>query len=128
MPPLLAVRDHVAVRCAGAGIALPAVMKCACVLIALVACSSNQAAPDGSLDGVGIDGDSSMPGPIVHSFDGEVGAGLAACPTTAGHCDRPEMNVAANGSQVVQVTSRSVNVYSYTGMLLTSTPLATFIT
>ncbi len=77
---------------------------------------------------VPIDGSGSGPGLIVQSFDGEVGVGLAACTASGGHCDRPEMNVAANGSQVVQVTSRSVVVYSYAGSVLKTTTLPSFIT
>src|SRR5579863_3652288 len=35
---------------------------------------------------------------IVRQFDGASGPGQPAC--TSGHCDRPEMNAAANGTQV----------------------------
>lgn len=63
--------------------------------------------------------------PIVRSFNGDTGP-ASAC--TAPHCDRPEMNVAANGSQVVEVTWQNVNVYDYSGNLLRSTPMTSFIT
>lgn len=64
---------------------------------------------------------------IVQSFDGDRGPGLAACETGFGHCDRPEMNMAVNGKQVVQVTWQYVRVYDYTGRLLQSTPLPDFV-
>jgi len=68
-------------------------------------------------------------GPIVRSFDGDFGPGLTVCQGgTIGHCDRPEMNAAANGTQVVQVTPQHLNVYHYSGNLLQSTALATVIT
>ena len=65
---------------------------------------------------------------IVRSFDGDSGPGLAACQAGGTHCGRqPETNVAANGKQVVQVTWQNVRAYDYTGKLLQSTPMATFI-
>jgi hypothetical protein len=68
-------------------------------------------------------------GPIVRSFDGDFGPGLTVCQgMTIGHCDRPEMNAAANGTQVAQVTPQHLNVYDYNGSLLQSTSLATVIT
>ncbi|MBE3100064.1 MAG: hypothetical protein IMZ44_23330, partial [Planctomycetes bacterium] len=65
---------------------------------------------------------------IVQSFDGDSGPLLVACESGTTHCGRqPEMNVAVNGKQVVQVTWQTVGVYDYRGTLLHSTPLATFI-
>jgi hypothetical protein len=65
---------------------------------------------------------------IVASFDGDSGPGLAVCESGVTHCGRqPEMNVAVNGKQVVQVTWQNVRVYDYSGTLLQSTPLASFI-
>src|SRR5437660_11346052 len=64
---------------------------------------------------------------IVSSFDGDMGPGLAACESGVTHCDRPEMNAAVNGKQVVQVTWQNVRIYDYSGHLLQSTPMATFI-
>src|SRR5262249_7937499 len=65
---------------------------------------------------------------IVHSFDGDSGPTLAQCQAGPSHCGRqPEMNVAANGKQVLQVTWQNVRVYDYGGTLLKSTPLADFI-
>ncbi len=65
----------------------------------------------------------------ITSFDGDRGPGLAVCksdnPPT--HCDRAEMDVAASGKQVVQVTWQNVNVYDTSGKLLKSTPLSTLI-
>ena len=63
---------------------------------------------------------------IVRSFDGDSGPGLAAC-QLFNHCDRPEMDVGVNGKQVVQVTWQYVRVYDYSGHLLKSTPMSTFI-
>src|SRR5438445_13093595 len=65
--------------------------------------------------------------PIVRSFDGDSGPGLAACQSGVTHCDRPEMDVAVNGKQVVQVTWQNVRIYDYSGHLLQSTPMPTFI-
>lgn len=65
----------------------------------------------------------------VTSFDGDRGPGVAVCRSDAApiHCDRAEMDVAASGKQVVQVTWQNVNVYDTTGRLLKSTPLADII-
>src|SRR5437763_1117972 len=64
---------------------------------------------------------------IVQSFDGDSGPGLATCESGVTHCDRPEMNVAASGTQVVQVTWQNVRIYGKGGHLLQSTPMAAFI-
>ena len=64
---------------------------------------------------------------IVHSFDGDRGPGLAVCETGVTHCGLPEMDVAANGKEVVQVTWQNVRIYDYAGRLLQSTPMSTFI-
>jgi hypothetical protein len=129
MPTWLAIRDHVVLGYAGELLALPASMKCTWLICLVAACYSNHAIPDGALDGAYIDGtDAPSAMTIVHSFDGQIGAGLTACTAMGGHCDRPEMNAAANGSQVVQVSSIGVSVYSYTGTLLATTPLPMFIT
>lgn len=64
---------------------------------------------------------------ILHSFDGDAGPGLAACQSLKGHCDRPDMDVAVNGSQVVQATWQNIRVYDSTGRLLHTTPTADLI-
>ena len=64
---------------------------------------------------------------IVRSFDGDSGPGLAACESGITHCDRPEMDVAVNGKQVVQVTWQNVRVYDYSGRLLQSTEMPAFV-
>src|SRR5215467_10953288 len=64
---------------------------------------------------------------IVHSFDGDHGPGRAVCETGVSHCGFPDMNMAVNGKQVVQVTWQNVNVYDYSGKLLKSTPMKAFI-
>jgi len=63
----------------------------------------------------------------VHSFDGDKGPGLAVCETGVTHCYLPEMDVAANGKQVVQVTWQHVQVYDYNGRLVKSTPMPNLI-
>ncbi|MDH7796848.1 hypothetical protein QBC99_002911 [Beijerinckia sp. GAS462] len=65
----------------------------------------------------------------VHSFDGDRGPGLDVCKSDNApiHCDRAEMDVAASGKQVVQVTWQNVNVYDTSGKLLKSTPLSALI-
>ena len=65
---------------------------------------------------------------VVRSFDGDKGVELAACHPETTRCGRqPEMGVAANGKQVVQVTWQNVLVFDYDGKLLRSTPLGDFI-
>jgi len=64
---------------------------------------------------------------IVHSFDGDAGPGPAACESLKGHCDRPDMDVAVNGTQVMQVTWQNIRIYDYTGRLLHTTPTADLI-
>ena len=64
---------------------------------------------------------------VVRSFDGDRGPGLAACQTGITHCDRPEMDGATNGKQVVQVTWQNVRIYDYRGRLLESIPMSTLV-
>jgi hypothetical protein len=64
---------------------------------------------------------------IVHSFNGDSGPGLAVCESGVTHCDRPEMDMATNGKQVVQVTWQNVRIYNTRGHLLQSTPMTAFI-
>src|ERR1035441_2745975 len=64
---------------------------------------------------------------IVRSFDGDSGPGLAVCESGVTHCDRPEMDMATNGKQVVQVTWQNVRIYNTSGRLLRSTPMTAFI-
>jgi hypothetical protein len=65
---------------------------------------------------------------IVRSFDGDRGPGLAACQSGLAHCDRPDMNVAANGKQLVQVTWQNIRIYDYNGKLLQAMPMSKLIT
>ncbi|HKU13291.1 MAG TPA: hypothetical protein VJQ52_02795 [Steroidobacteraceae bacterium] len=65
---------------------------------------------------------------IEHSFDGDSGPDLAACQAGNTLCGRqPEINVATNGKQVVQVTWQNVRIYDYDGKLVQSKPLAELI-
>ena len=65
---------------------------------------------------------------VIRAFDGDKGIDLAACRPETTRCGRqPEMGVAANGTQVVQVTWQNMLVFDYSGKLLRSTPLAEFI-
>jgi hypothetical protein len=88
------------------------------------------ATPDsGSTSDSGADGGPGQAVTVTIQFDGDVGPGLAGCTGTDAQCRQiPEANVAANGTQVAQVTWRNVNVYDYGGHLSQSTPLATVIT
>src|SRR5438876_8133178 len=64
----------------------------------------------------------------VRSFDGDKGLDLTTCNPETNRCRRqPEMDVAVNGKQVVQVTRQNVNVYDYSGKLLRSTPMSDVI-
>ena len=65
--------------------------------------------------------------PIVRSFEGDRGPGLAVCQTGVSHCGFPDMDAAVNGKQVVQVTWQNVRVYGYDGHLIQSTPLTKFM-
>ena len=49
------------------------------------------------------------------------------CQSGVTHCDRPEMDVAVNGKQVVQVTWQNFSIYDYHGHLLEATPMSTLI-
>lgn len=63
----------------------------------------------------------------VRSFDGDHGPTQERCNPEVLRCGRQaEMNAAASGTQVVQVTWQHVNVYDYNGVLLQSTPLPDF--
>src|SRR5262249_27241391 len=66
--------------------------------------------------------------PLIRSFEGDQGTAFPQCRPESTHCGRqPEMNVAVNGSSVVQVTWQHVSVFDYSGKLLRSMPLAQFI-
>ena len=64
---------------------------------------------------------------IVRSFDGDSGPGAEVCDEGRTHCGWADMSVGVSGKQVVQVTWQNVRVYDYTGKLLRSTSLETFI-
>src|SRR5215475_7423512 len=65
---------------------------------------------------------------IVRSFDGDTGPDQQHCNPEEVRCGRQaEMNAAASGKQVVQVTWQHVNIYDYHGKLLRSTMLPDFI-
>jgi hypothetical protein len=83
--------------------------------------ASSDAGGDAPGDSLGDGGNPSGDFAIVHSFDGD--NGVAA--TGRG---KPELNVAANGTQVMQTTWQNVNVYDYTGTLLQSTTLPALVT
>jgi hypothetical protein len=66
--------------------------------------------------------------PTIQSFDGDSGPGLAVCQAGGTNCGRqPEINVAANGKQVVQTTWQHLSVYDYDGKLLEAKPMAELI-
>ncbi len=64
---------------------------------------------------------------VVESFEGDRGPGLAVCQTGVMHCGLAEMDAAANGKQVVQVTWQNVRVYNYHGKLLHSTAMTDLV-
>ena len=65
---------------------------------------------------------------VVRSFDGDTGPGLADCQAGKNWCGRQsETEVAANGKQVVQVTWQNLRIYNYSGKLLQSIPMDTFV-
>jgi hypothetical protein len=69
-----------------------------------------------------------MAQPVVRSFEGESGPGIEACQAGGNHCGRqPEMNAAADGAHVVQVTWKSVRVHDYDGKLRQTTPFDAFV-
>jgi hypothetical protein len=102
-------------------------------LVAVAACSSsphNGAMPDTPL-AIDSPPDTQAAGSgfsVVRQFDGDTGPGLAACQATGGHCDRPDFNMASDGTHVVQVTWQHVNVYDYSGQLTSSMTLSQLIT
>jgi hypothetical protein len=60
---------------------------------------------------------------VLAQFDGDSGIGN---PPT--YKDHPDMAIAANGTQVIETTGQNINVYSYAGAILSSTPVSSFIT
>jgi len=64
----------------------------------------------------------------IRSFDGDKGLDLKDCNLETNRCRRqPEMDVAVNGKQVVQVTRQNVLVFDYSGKLLRSTSMIDFV-
>lgn len=65
---------------------------------------------------------------IIQQFDGDKGVEFSQCHPETTRCGRqPEMTVAVNGKQVVQVTWQNVSVFDYSGKLLRVTPAAEFV-
>lgn len=62
---------------------------------------------------------------ILNSFDGETGT--TSSPGVPTITDHPDMSMAANGYQVVTVDRQAVNVYSYSGQLISSQTNLNFI-
>lgn len=63
---------------------------------------------------------------ILHSFDGETGT--VSSPGVPTVLDHPDMAMASNGYQIVTSDRQSVNVYSYSGQLISTQSLTGFIT
>src|SRR5262245_32892393 len=82
----------------------------ACALAGLTSCGGGASSP-GPPDPV-------PGGNATIQFDGDTGA---ANPPV--YKDHPDMAVAANGTQVVETTGQNVNVYNYSGNLLSPPPL-----
>lgn len=65
---------------------------------------------------------------ILNSFDGDQGTPLSECHPETMRCRRqPEMDVAVNGKEVVQITRQNVLVFDYSGKRLRSTSTIEFI-
>lgn len=60
---------------------------------------------------------------VLTQFDGDACTGGSLC-----YRDHPDPSLAANGYQYVEVTGKGVNVYDYSGTLLKSTAMGSFIT
>lgn len=75
----------------------------------------------GSCGGASTPGITDPGGPIIQ-FDGDTGAG-----NPPAYKDHPDMAVAANGTQVVETSGQNINVYNYSGTLVKSTPISSFI-
>jgi hypothetical protein len=84
-----------------------------CGLLLLASCGGG--GPAGS-------GNSGSVGNATIQFDGDAGTGN---PPT--YKDHPDMAVGASGTQIVETTGQDINVYSYSGSLLKSTSISTFI-
>ena len=70
----------------------------------------------------GNGGGSGSIGNATIQFDGDAGTGNP--PTSKDH---PDMAVGASGTQIVETTGQDINVYSYSGSLLKSTSISSFI-
>jgi hypothetical protein len=108
-------------------------LRLAC-LVAVAACSSSSGNNSAdSPQSQGSDGGIDTPVQqgsgfhIVRQFDGDSGPDLASCTSLGGHCDRPDGNLAADGTHVVQVTWQHVNVYDYSGQVTSSLTLSQLI-
>ena len=85
---------------------------------------------DSGIDGaVSLDGSGTGGLRVTIQFDGDQGKGLSGCSGSPPKCRQlPELNVAANGTQVAQITVQDLTVFDYSGHLLGKTPLPTFVT
>jgi hypothetical protein len=92
------------------GVSVAALM---CGLLLLVSCGGSGAAG----------GNAGSIGNATVQFDGDTGSGN---PPT--YKDHPDMAVAASGTQVVETTGQNINIYGYSGNVLSSTSIPTFIT
>src|SRR5215475_9971072 len=86
----------------------------ACALAALASCGGGANTPGSS--------DPPPGGNATILFDGDMGVGNPPI-----YKDHPDMAVAANGTQIVETTGQDINVYNYSGNLLQSTPISSFI-
>jgi hypothetical protein len=86
-------------------------MALACVVFASLSCGGGGALGGMSTGSAGIAAD--------RQFDGDTG--------TAAYKDHPDMAIGANGTQVVESAGQNINVYNYSGAVLTSSSISAFI-
>jgi hypothetical protein len=86
-------------------------MALACVLFASFSCGGGGALGGMSTGSAGIAAD--------RQFDGDTGTGA--------YKDHPDMTIGSNGTQVVESTGQNINVYNYSGAVLTSSSISAFI-
>jgi hypothetical protein len=64
---------------------------------------------------------------VAVSFEGDYGLPGPLCDGGCAYRNHPDMSVAANGVQVVEVTGQNVTVFDYSGSILHQTPFASFM-
>ncbi|HEY1960704.1 MAG TPA: hypothetical protein VGH28_34065 [Polyangiaceae bacterium] len=65
---------------------------------------------------------------IVTSFEGDVDEPGAGCNGACAYRNHPDMGIAVNGTQVVEVSGQNLSVFDYSGKVLKQTAFGTFMT